>query len=262
MKLISARLICRALARRSLALPLALAMVALPVAAFAQAQKSSPKTPPADPRAVIVQKIDELKIEDVRLSPVQGLYEISRQGTFAYVTADARYVIAGDLYDLDTDANLTENRRRVQRQKLLGGVPETEMIVFAPRDPKYMVTVFTDIDCGYCQRMHSQIADYNRLGIGVRYLLYPRSGPDTESWQKAERVWCATDRKDALTRAKKGEAIKSAKCPAGIIERDYNLGHEIALRGTPAIVLPSGELLPGYLPPAGLIAKLRPAPTR
>jgi thiol:disulfide interchange protein DsbC len=234
----------------------------LPSASFAQTQKSSPKTPPADPRTAIAQKIGDLKVEDVRLSPVKGVYEISRQGVFAYVSADARYVIAGDLYDLDTDANLTENRRRVQRQKLLGDIPEAEMIVFAPREPKYFVTVFTDIDCGFCQRMHSQIADYNRLGIAVRYLLYPRSGPKSDSWEKAERVWCAADRKDALTRAKKGEAIKSPKCPAGVIQRDYDLGHEVALRGTPAIVLPSGEMLPGYAPPADLLAKLRPAPTR
>ena len=93
--------------------------------------------------------------------------------------------------------------------------PKREMLVFSPKNPKYTITVFTDIDCGYCRRLHSQIAEYNRLGIRVRYLFYPRSGPDTESWHKAEAVWCAANRNDALTRAKNGEDIKSPKCAVG-----------------------------------------------
>ena len=117
------------------------------------------------------------------------------------------------------------------------------MLVFSPKDPKYTITVFTDIDCGYCRRLHSQIAEYNRLGIGVRYLFYPRSGPETESWHKAEAVWCSANRNEALTRAKNGEDIKSPKCPAGLVARDWELGHKLAVEGTPAIFLPSGEML-------------------
>ena len=126
------------------------------------------------------------------------------------------------------------------------------MLVFSPKDPKYTITVFTDIDCGYCRRLHSQIAEYNRLGIRVRYLFFPRSGPDTESWHKAEAVWCASNRNEALTRAKNGEDIKSPKCPTDIIKRDYELGQKLAVDGTPAIFLASGEMLPGYAPPAQL----------
>ena len=97
---------------------------------------------------------------------------------------------------------------------MIDTVPESEMLVFAPKEPaKYTITVFTDIDCGYCRRLHSQIAEYNRLGIRVRYMFFPRSGPDTESWHKAEAVWCASNRNDALTRAKNGEDLKSPKCP-------------------------------------------------
>jgi thiol:disulfide interchange protein DsbC len=220
--------------------------------------KSAPKTPPpADPRALIVKKVDGIKLEDVRLSVIPGVYEVTREGTVAYVTADARYVMAGDIYDLDTDANLTENRRRTIRQQVLSSVPDAQMIVFAPKEPRYTVTVFTDIDCGYCQQLHSQIAEYNRLGIAVRYLMYPRTGPKTESWEKAERVWCATNKRDALTRAKRGETIKSPKCGADAVARDYELAQTLSLRGTPSIFLPSGELIPGYLTPAGLVDRLR-----
>ncbi len=210
-----------------------------------------------DPRAAIVKKIVGLKLEDVRISPVTGIFEITRGSDISYVSGDGRYAIFGDMYDLDSDDNLSETRRRGIRARIIETVPESEMLVYSPKDPKYTITVFTDIDCGYCRRLHSQIAEYNRLGIRVRYLFFPRSGPDTESWHKAEAVWCASNRNDALTRAKNGESIKSPKCPADIIKRDYELGHKLAVEGTPAIFLASGEMLPGYAPPRQLAKYLK-----
>ena len=226
----------------------------------AAAKPASTSTAPAgkgDPRAAIVKKIDGLKLEDVRLTPVNGIFEITRGAEISYSSSDGRYVIIGDMIDLDGDANLTENRRRTIRNGMLAAIPETEMLVFSPKNPRYTITVFTDIDCGYCRRLHSEIAQYNKLGIGVRYLFYPRSGPDTESWHKAEAVWCAPNRNDALTRSKKGETLKSPKCAADIIARDWELGHKFAVRGTPAMILPSGELLDGYVPPSDLARYLK-----
>jgi thiol:disulfide interchange protein DsbC len=211
----------------------------------------------ADPRAAIVKKIDGIKLEDVRMTPVNGLYEVTRGSEVSYSTADGRYLIIGDMIDVDNDANISENRRRTIRTRMIDSVPESEMLVFSPKDPKYTVTVFTDIDCGYCRKLHSQIAEYNKQGIRVRYLFYPRSGPGTESWQKAEAVWCSANRNDALTRAKNGEEIKASKCPTAIIARDYELGHKLMVEGTPSIFLPNGEMLPGYLPPAQLVRTLK-----
>ena len=131
------------------------------------------------------------------------------------------------------------------------------MVVFSPKNPKYTITVFTDIDCGYCRRLHSQIAEYNRLGIRVRYLFYPRTGPDTESWHKAEAVWCSANRNEALTRAKNGEEIKAPKCATDVVARDWDLGQKLHVEGTPAIVLSTGEMLPGYSPPAELAHYLK-----
>jgi thiol:disulfide interchange protein DsbC len=215
-----------------------------------------PATKP-DPRAAIIKKIDGLKLEDVRMTPVNGVFEITRGSEISYASSDGRYVILGDMIDIDSDANLSETRRRAIRSRILDGIPDSEMVVFSPKDPKYTITVFTDIDCGYCRRLHSQIAEYNRLGIRVRYLFYPRTGPNTESWHKAEAVWCAPNRADALTRAKNGEDIKSPNCPADIIARDYELGHKVGVEGTPAIFLSSGEMLPGYAPPATLAKYLK-----
>ncbi len=232
-----------------------LAIAAL--AGVAQAQSVTAPPAKADPRADIVKKIDGLKLEDVRMTPVTGIYEITRGSEISYTSSDGRYVILGDMIDVDNDANISENRRRTIRQRLIDTVPEAEMLVFSPKNPKYTITVFTDIDCGYCRKLHSQIAEYNRLGIRVRYLFYPRSGPDTDSWHKAEAVWCSSNRNDALTRAKNGEDIKASKCPTGIISRDWDLGHKLAVEGTPAIFLPSGEMLPGYAPPTQLAHYLK-----
>jgi thiol:disulfide interchange protein DsbC len=219
---------------------------------------AAPGAKPGDNRAAIAKKITGLKLEDVRISPVTGVYEISRDSNVSYVSSDGRYAIVGDMIDLDSDANLSENRRRAIRQRLIETVPESEMIVFSPKDPKYTVTVFTDIDCGYCRKLHSQIAEYNRLGIRVRYLFFPRTGPDTDSWHKAEAVWCASDRNEALTKAKQGATISTKECGANnIVARDYELGHKLAVEGTPAIFLSTGEMLPGYAPPGKLAEYLK-----
>ena len=130
------------------------------------------------------------------------------------------------------------------------------MVIFSPAQPKYTVTVFTDVDCGYCRELHSQIADYNRLGVRVRYVFYPRTGPNTDSWFKAEQVWCSTDRKAALTRAKLGQPLSAKRCADTPVAQEYALGKAIGLEGTPGVVAANGAMVGGYLPPEALVAEL------
>src|SRR5689334_7041256 len=216
-------------------------------------------TKDSDPRAAIAAKIPGgAKAEELHNSPIPGVYELARGTEIAYVSEDGKYAIDGDLYELGTNKNLTETTRRAERTKLLASVPESQMVVFSPKDPKYTVSVFTDVDCTYCRKLHSQIAEYNRLGIKVRYLFFPRTGPDTESWARAEAVWCAANRSEALTRAKRGEELNKPKsCSSTPVAREYQLGEDVGVRGTPAIVLENGEMLPGYVPPAQLAAHLK-----
>lgn len=216
-----------------------------------------PQQPKLDPRTEIARRIAGVEVEDLRPAPIPGMYELVRGADVAYVSGDGKYVIAGDLYDLDRDENLSEIRRRGARLELLRAEREDHMLVFGPKEPRHTVTVFTDIDCGYCRKLHGEIAEYNRLGIRVRYLFYPRSGPGTASWAKAESVWCAKNRNDALTRAKRGEEVQAARCGSTPVEEHWKLGHEFGLRGTPAIVLANGDMLPGYVPPAALAQRLR-----
>lgn len=194
--------------------------------------------------------------EDFRASPVPGIYEYRHGAEIIYVTEDGRYAFTGDLFSMADRVNITDARRKELRQKLLAEVPESSMVIFAAAKPKYTITVFTDVDCVYCRKLHSQIADYNRLGITVRYLAFPRTGPGTESWTKAQQVWCAPDRQSALTRAKLGEKLQVARCDDPVA-REYALGQALGIEGTPGIFMPGGELLPGYLPPDVLLGELQ-----
>ena len=219
------------------------------------ASSADQQAPASDPRAAIAKKFPGVKVDDVKPSPVPGMYEVAIGADTAYVSADAKYVISGDLYEIDSRTNLTESGRAVARSKALSKLDERDMIVFAPQTTKYTITVFTDVECGYCRKLHSQIAELNQLGVRVRYAAYPRQGPGTDDWHKMEAVWCAKDRKAAITQAKQGQEIKSAPC-SDPVEKQYQLGEELGIRGTPAIFTQSGDYIGGYLPPAKLVQQL------
>ncbi len=230
------------MSRLTMFAPALLLAIALPFAAVA-ADNDDEKA------AWIAEQFPELKPGSVRPSPIPGIYEILIGERVAYVTEDARYMFQGDIYDLGTEENLTEQRRADARLDAIAGVGEGSMIVFEPDGPaEHTITVFTDIDCGYCRKLHREIADYNEQGFRVRYLFFPRSGPNTESWAKADNVWCAEDRNDALTRAKRGEMIDSESCGTTPVDQHYRLGASFGIRGTPAIVTDHGVMVPGYMP--------------
>jgi len=231
-----------------------LVLGALLVQTSAPAEQAS-----VDPRVEVASRIPGAKVDQLKPTPIPGMYEYTRGTEIAYVTADGKYAISGDLFDLAKNDNLTEQHRRELRSKLIAAVPEDQMLIFGPKDPKYTITVFTDVDCAYCRKLHSQIAEYNRLGVRVRYLMYPRTGPNTSSWTKAEQVWCSPDRNDALTRAKLGQDLKAKPCADNPVARTYQLGQDFSLQGTPAIILADGDLLPGYVPPDVLVKQLKDA---
>jgi len=210
----------------------------------------------SDPRAAIVKKFPELKVDDVQPSPVPGIFQIPMGADMAYVSADGRYLFAGDLFEIDTRANLTEQGRATNRVKLLAKLDERDMIVFSPQVVKHTITVFTDVECGYCRKLHSQIDQLTKLGVKVRYAAYPRAGPDSDDWRKMEAVWCSKDRQTAITQAKLGQLVKGEKCGATPVAKQYQLGEDLGVRGTPAIFSPSGDYIGGYLPPADLVKAL------
>jgi thiol:disulfide interchange protein DsbC len=236
---------------KSLKITLLLALGALcPQLAAAQA-------PEPDQRVEVAGRIPGARPDQLRPTPMPGVYELTRGTDIAFVSTDGKYAITGDMIVLATNDDITETHRREIRARMLAAIPESEMLIFGPPDAKYTVTVFTDVDCGYCRKLHSEMAEYNRLGVRVRYLLYPRTEPGTSSWIKAEQVWCAPDRKDALTRAKLGQQLQNKPCAGNPVARFHALGRDFNLEGTPDIVLESGEMFDGYVPPDALLQRLK-----
>lgn len=212
-----------------------------------------------DPRADLLKRLPPgSKLEDLQPSPIPGLYEFSQGADVSYLTADGKYFVDGSIYDMNTHENLSETRRNQARLKMLASIPESQFIVFSPKVPQYTITVFTDVDCAYCRQLHSEMGELNRLGVRVKYAAFPRTGPGTDSWRKAQAVWCAQDRQAALTQAKRGAPVDTGKlCGHDPVAQEYHLGEALGVRGTPAIISEGGDYISGYLPPAELVRYLK-----
>ena len=210
-------------------------------------------------RARVAEMFDAIGPENVNPSPIDGWYTVQKGSIVAYISADGRYLLQGDLIDLDMQVNLSEQTRTDARRVLVNTLEDKDAILFSPAEVKHSVTIFTDVDCTYCRKLHAEIDEYLGLGIAVRYVLYPRNGPASRAWSTSEDVICASDRGRALTAAKLGQAFETAKCDTSMLTRHYTLGQDVGLSGTPAIVLEDGTLIGGYLPPASLNARLNSA---
>jgi thiol:disulfide interchange protein DsbC len=230
------------------------------LAAEPAAKDSDPKA--SDPRAVIAKKFPDVKLEDIKPSPVPGIYQVPVGADTAYVSADGRYLIAGDLYEIDSRVNVTEQGRSAARSKLLSKLDERDMIVFTPQVVKHTITVFTDVECGYCRKLHSQIDQLTKLGVKVRYAAYPRQGPGTSDWKKMEQVWCSKDRQTAITQAKLGQAVQTQSCGATPVGKQFQMGEDLGVRGTPAIFTHSGDYIGGYLAPDELVKQIEESEAR
>lgn len=194
-------------------------------------------------------------VDSVNPAPLPGFSEVVMDGEVLYVSNDGHYLMQGNLIDLEARRNITEERRGSMRVAAINAVPESSMIVFPAAKPKHTVTVFTDVDCGYCRKLHSEIKQYNDLGISVRYLAFPRAGIPSPNYDKTVSVWCAADRNAALTAAKAGGEVEKKTCE-NPVEQEYKLGVQLGVRGTPTIFMSDGRMVPGYVPPARLAAEL------
>jgi len=228
---------------------------------------SAPQSPALQQISRLLEKIiPDRTVDNIEESAINGLYEVRYGTEIFYLSETGEFLIQGDMINLATRDNLTEIKRASGREALLKTISNDNMIIFSPDDKKpapnnaeqdnnstkHTVTVFTDIDCDYCRKMHREIKDYTDLGIEIRYLFYPRSGPNTRSYYKAIAVWCADDRKAALTKAKSGTQIdiKSCKNP---IDQHMILADKVGVTGTPTLLLKDGSTLPGYIPAKDLL---------
>ena len=235
----------------------------LGLSACAQPAPSAPAAKPATTpaaaeaavRATLAGAIPRAEIRRLRPAPIAGFTEAVVAGRVLYVSNDGRYIVDGAVIDIKERRNLTDSAMDDIRVVELKRIPASDRIVFAPRNPKHTVTVFTDIDCGFCRMFHERIAEYNALGIAVEYLFFPRAGEGSEAWAKAESVWCAKDTRQAMTDAKAGKTLPPGTCETPVAA-EYALGREVGVSGTPAIYSARGTQLGGFLEPARLLEAL------
>ncbi|WP_313085260.1 DsbC family protein [Pseudomonas sp.] len=198
----------------------------------------------------------DMPIEAIAESPMDGVYQVQlKGGRQLYASADGQFVIQGFMFQFKDGhaVNLTEQAQSRSVARMIDAVPTSDMVVFAPEKPKTHITVFTDTDCAYCQKLHSEVPELNRLGVEVRYMAFPRQGMGSHGANTLASVWCSKDRQAAMNKAKSREEIPAVQCD-NPVARQYEMGQMIGVQGTPAIVLADGQVIPGYQPAPQLAA--------
>jgi len=234
--------------------PVAALLLAVGLHTTAVAQEAL-ESVPSDLRNKLVLSLEvasenQLRIVNIKPTPLPEIFEVElNTGELLYSDASGDYLFAGDMYRTSADGlmNLSSSTRQGRTSEKIAAIPEQQMIVFAPKgEAQTTITVFTDVDCTYCRALHGDLETLLGLGIEVRYLAYPRGGEQAGSFDKMISVWCSDDRKKSLTQAKNGQNLPLRDCETPVLAH-YQLGNELGISGTPAIVFPDGRLIPGYL---------------
>ena len=206
--------------------------------------------------SVIPSSIEILSIEE---TDIDRFYEIKFNGMDSlYAYGDGKYIISGDIYKISKGKliNKSEVSRDRERKIAISLLDASDFITFKKENMKHSVVIFTDVDCVYCRKFHSQILDYNALGIEVNYIAFPRSGVNSTSYKKMVSAWCSKDSKNTLTSLKLGQEIKENLCEDNPVKKHFNLGNSLGVRGTPSIITSEGRMIPGYLSPQELLEQL------
>lgn len=208
----------------------------------------------------IMQASQGLHVTKVSATEIKGIHEVEVDGRgTVYAAQDGDFFFVGELYRVEPNSlvNVTEQKKNGVREKLLASLDRDDMIVFSPKgEVKASITVFTDVDCGYCQKLHQEVPQMNDMGIEVRYLAYPRAGIGSESYQKVVSAWCADNKQEALTRLKQRQSIPNNACENNPVAKQFQIGQLMGVTGTPSLILENGEMVPGYMPAQRLAERL------
>lgn len=219
---------------------------------FAEARKSDAQSA----EDTIRQALKDFPVQSVSPSPIPGMYEVVIGGQVVYFSGDMKYQFSGDVVDYEKGINLTEQTRNNLNAKVFSNMKKGDYLAFKPKGKtKHVVNVFTDVDCGYCRKLHSEVPQLNAKGVEVRYFLYPRAGSQSRSARTLESVWCADNKQDAMNRAKSGRSVEAKRCD-NPIDKHIALGAQVGLRGTPLIFTEHGTRISGYRPADQLHAQL------
>lgn len=202
----------------------------------------------------------DASIESIEPSSFKGIYKVYYGDLQPiYVSEDGSFFIYGDMYKIGASniTNITKEEIKGRRSDILNSIPSNELITFKSSNELFSITVFTDVDCGYCRKLHSQIDEYNQAGITIKYAAFPRSGIGTQTFTKMVGAWCSKDPKQAMTDLKNDKKMNLEFCDEQPIARHYIIGQKLGINGTPAIITPNGDLIPGYVSPEELLLQIK-----
>lgn len=202
---------------------------------------------------------NQLQIVGITETPLTNIYRVElNTGEMLYADAAGDYLFAGDMYKTSAAGlmNLSAGSRSGRTVELIAGVPEEEMIIFTPEiETLATITVFTDVDCTYCRKLHGDIEELLARGVRVRYMAYPRGGVNADSYDKMISVWCSDDRHKSFSQAKNGQNLPIRDCETPVLKH-HAMGNQLGISGTPALVMPDGSVVPGYMDVDRLTAML------
>jgi thiol:disulfide interchange protein DsbC len=207
----------------------------------------------AELKQALSKRLPQFEVTYIDKTPIEGVYQVIIGGQVIYMTRDARYMIDGNLVDLATKKNYSEDAMSVIRLSEIDKLGEDDMVVYTPETIRHTITVVTDIDCPYCRRLHSEMDQYMAGGVKVRYIFMPLKGQG--DYRTTVSVWCAKDQNEALDMAKAGADVEAKDCDNPIDEH-LKVARNLGVRGTPAIILQNGSMLPGYVPASKLLSEL------
>jgi len=199
----------------------------------------------------------QMEIKSIEQTPMEGVYEVRAGNENLFVYSQGEFVMIGEVYDTDRRVSWAQERQDKEKavaMKDLAAMPESNMIIMGDPEGERYVTVFTDTDCGWCQKFHQDIPVLQAGGLKVRYLMWPRAGLSSESAREAVSVWCAEDQGKAMTIAKNRQTVEPKQCE-NPVEQHYELGFRLGVQGTPFVMLDNGKVLGGYVPPDKLLAE-------
>ncbi len=202
----------------------------------------------------------ELNIDSIKESQLPNFYEvILSDGSFFYVEKGGQYLVLGDIFKIKNEelVNLSREKNYSKAKDMLQKIDEKSLIKFSPKEIKYKVYVFTDVDCGFCRKFHNQISSYLDQGIQVNYLAFPRSGIDSDTYKKMSIAWCSLNRQEVLTGLKKDKDFEQIDCEDNPIKTHFELAKSIDIQGTPTIISQSGFTIPGYIEAKELLEYLK-----
>jgi thiol:disulfide interchange protein DsbC len=213
--------------------------------------------------SVVVNKLKpffpEIKAENISPSQLDGYYEVILTNPFIdviYISIDGKYVIQGAVTDLDLMTNISTNRINSIKLNILESISDSDKIVFKAKEEKYVINVFTDVDCPYCAKLHANMRQMNDLGITVKYLASPLEQLHPNAQSAMEKIWCAEDRELAMHNYKSKRYLPDSPDCINPVSEQLAISKQLGVNGTPSIFFENGTNLPGYLPPNDILNRI------